>query len=141
MTNAKLIHLFDRESPKGGATIAFERKTGKLAVALCSAKEQFSRKEGRGFALDRLKGDAVPKLDDGGHEFPSVLIDSGLPENAGGRQIIDAAIPVLKAAATKARNGRVLELVGRLQLIAGLNCLQRAGCETVNIGGFNLALR
>ena len=61
LLDVRTIHIFDKEYPKGGLTVAFHKasqyKSGKMvecAVATCSDKDTFSKKTGTTVALEKF---------------------------------------------------------------------------------------
>ena len=62
-----IVHIFDKENPKGGLTVAFRKnspyKSGKMvsvAVATCSTQDTFSKKLGTKLAIQEfLEGKTI----------------------------------------------------------------------------------
>jgi hypothetical protein len=52
---ARFIHVRGENKHFGGATVAYDVKTGAFAVALCSERDRFCRRTGRQLALERLR--------------------------------------------------------------------------------------
>lgn len=48
-------YWYEAPLPLGGATVAVDVRTGCCGVAVCSARDRFSRPAGRVLALDRLR--------------------------------------------------------------------------------------
>lgn len=61
--NISIVHIFDKENPKGGLTVAFRKHMPhqnstnmvEVAVATCSTLDTFSRKIGTQYALDNFR--------------------------------------------------------------------------------------
>jgi len=59
----RYIHLFNKELPRGGATIAYDREKHEAGIAVCCEKDPFSRPHGRMLAKKQLLAGRVTTPD------------------------------------------------------------------------------
>ena len=54
MTPIKIVHLRQETSQRGGMTLAYDSEHKKIAYAVCSKEDMYSRKRGKSIATGRL---------------------------------------------------------------------------------------